>query len=51
MKAYKVFNNDWTCSNFQYEIGKEYEYQGELEICKSGFHACEKLEDCFKNLM
>ena len=47
MRAYKVFNNDWTCNNFQYEVGKEYEYQGRISICESGFHACEKLEDCF----
>ena len=26
--AYKMFNNDWTCSDFQYEIGKEYHYEG-----------------------
>ena len=25
MKGYKVFNPDWTCRNFQYEVGKTYE--------------------------
>lgn len=25
MKAYKVFNPDWTCKGFQYEIGKRYD--------------------------
>lgn len=24
IKAYKVFNSDWTCKNFQFEIGKSY---------------------------
>ena len=32
---------------FQYEIGKEYKYEGEIKLCVSGFHACEKLSDCF----
>ena len=48
MKAYKVFNNDWTCNGFQYGVEKEYEFEGEIEMCKTGFHACEKLIDCFK---
>ena len=39
-KAYKAFNSDLTCLNFQYEIGKTYEQQEKVEICKSGFHAC-----------
>lgn len=25
MKGYKVFNSDWTCRGYQYEIGKTYE--------------------------
>ncbi len=48
MKAYKLFNNDWTCNGFKFEIGKEYVYEGKLHICRTGFHACERLEDCFK---
>ena len=48
MRAYKVFDNDWTCKGFKFEIGKEYTYDGEVKICQSGFHACEKLQDCFK---
>jgi len=49
MKAYKVFNSDWACNGFQYEIGKTYSLKkGEiLRICETGFHACEKLVDCF----
>ena len=38
--AYKAFNADWTCRGFQYEVGKTYEMEGAVEICKSGFHAC-----------
>ena len=47
IKAYKVFNPDWTCRNFQYEVGKTYKHSGKIEMCKSGFHACEKAVDCF----
>src|SRR3990167_8550314 len=48
MKAYKIFDHNWKCKDFQFEVGKEYTYEGKLEICESGFHACLKLEDCFK---
>ena len=48
MKAYKIFEYDWTCKGFQYEVGKEYTFDGKIEICKNGFHACTKIEDCFK---
>ena len=45
--GYKVFNPDWTCLNYQYKVGKEYKHKGIIEICKSGFHFCENLIDCF----
>jgi len=48
-KAYKIFNNDWTCNGFQYEIGKTYIHDGKIELCSSGFHACKNLHDCFKH--
>ena len=48
IKAYKAFNSDLTCKGFQYEVGKEYHHKGKLELCSSGFHACERLADCFK---
>ena len=47
MKGYKVFNPDWTCRGFQYEVGKTYTYEGEISLCGSGFHFCPKLADCF----
>ena len=47
MKAYKVFNHDWTCRDFQYEVGKSYHCDGKIELCSNGFHACEKAVDCF----
>ncbi len=48
MKAYKVFENDWTCKGFKYEIGKTYKIEGNLEMCNNGFHACKELHNCFK---
>ena len=41
IKAFKGFNKDMTCRGFQYEVGKEYEHNGKVEACESGFHACE----------
>ena len=48
MKGYKVFNPDWTCKGFQFEVGKSYEMEEEPVVCKRGFHFCEKIVDCFE---
>ena len=47
MKGYKVFNKDWTCRGFQYEVGKTYEMEKAPVCCDRGFHFCERLVDCF----
>jgi len=47
MKGYKVFNKDWTCRGFQYEVGKTYEMKEDPVYCEIGFHFCGKLIDCF----
>lgn len=45
MKAYKGFNKDMTCRDFQYEEGKEYTTD-KAKLCENGFHACEDPIDC-----
>jgi len=47
LKGYKVFNPDFTCKNFKYEVGKTYKMDGEISICNRGFHFCIKAPDCF----
>ena len=39
--AYKGFDRNFKCRDFQYEVGKEYQIDGEIKCCKRGFHACE----------
>ena len=38
--SYKGFDKNMQCRGFQYEVGKEYEMDGEIECCNRGFHAC-----------
>ena len=40
IKAYKGFDKNMQCRGFQYEVGKEYEMDGEIKCCNRGFHAC-----------
>lgn len=37
--VYKAFNADWTCREFQYEVGQTYVFDDEIEMCERGFHA------------
>ena len=47
MKSYKGFDKNLKCRDFQYEIGKEYEMDGEIKLCSRGFHACESPFEVF----
>ena len=41
IKGYKAFEKGLKCKNFQYEVGKEYEEEGDIKLCDKGFHFCE----------
>ena len=47
IKSYKGFDKNLKCRDFQYEIGKEYEMDGEIKVCSRGFHACESPFEVF----
>lgn len=47
VRGYKVFNPDWTCRGFQYEVGKVFEEATTPEVCVKGFHFCKRAVDCF----
>ena len=45
MSGYKGFEANMTCRGFQYEVGKTYEMDGEIEPCRRGFHFCRNMAD------
>jgi len=45
VKGFKGFNKNLQCRGFQYEIGKTYEMDGNIQLCDTGFHFCRKLFD------
>lgn len=47
--AFKGFDADMKCRGFQYKVGETYEHQGEVEACRSGFHACENPFDVWNH--
>ena len=47
IKAYKGFDKNLRCRDFQYEVGKEYETE-RAALCEAGFHACENPLDVLR---
>lgn len=47
IEGYKATDKDMKCRGFQFELGKMFTYEGALVGCKSGFHLCPELKDCF----
>jgi hypothetical protein len=46
--GYKAFNSNFTCRDYQFEVGKTYELPSDekLVLCQSGFHYCKWPLDC-----
>lgn len=48
IRGYKVFNPDWTCKGFQFEVGRTFT-EDVTQVCHGrGFHFCTKAVDCLK---
>lgn len=47
IEGYKATDKDMKCKGYQFELGKMFTHEGELIACKSGFHFCPELMDCF----
>ena len=45
--AYKAFDANFKCRDFQYAPGMSYHIDGEVKLCENGFHACQDLMDTF----
>ena len=47
VEGYKITNSDYSCRGFKYELNHTYSIEEDPIPCKSGFHFCKKLDDCF----
>lgn len=51
IKGYKVTDKNLQCRGFQYELNKTFTHEGGIVACKSGFHFCKKLTNCFDHYL
>ena len=47
IRGFKAFNKGLKCRGFQYEENTDYIHNGEVRVCKNGFHFCENPFDVF----
>ncbi|SHF86898.1 hypothetical protein SAMN05444349_14132 [Bacteroides faecichinchillae] len=47
IKGFKGFDKDLKCRGYQYEVGKDFQEEGEIKACSKGFHFCENPLDVF----
>ena len=45
--SYKGLDSKMQCRGMQYEVGKEFSVDGDIECCGNGLHACERPLDVF----
>lgn len=49
VEGYKGTNQDMTCRDYQYELNKEFECEGKVDVCRNGFHFCTYLSEVIEN--
>ena len=47
VEGYKITNSNYICRGFKYELNHTYTIEEDPVPCKSGFHFCKELADCF----
>ena len=47
MKGYKGMDEYMKCRGMQYEVGKTYHADGNINVCSNGLHFCKRLKDVF----
>ena len=47
MRGYKGMDAHMKCREMQYEVGKTYHADGDINVCSNGLHFCERLADVF----
>jgi hypothetical protein len=48
VEGYKIFQSDWSCLGYPYQVGKTHEFEGEIQMEKAGLHFCSRALDCIR---